>query len=100
MDEEGLVVLTEAKIREIISDPKNRSVLPNLFNKEVRAGSSCNSCASRKMRKAAQAATDLKKRVAELPAAQKASLIELLGARKVRVIYRGDKGKKIIYTFG
>lgn len=96
-----LVVIEDSTIMTLLQDRRFTDAIPCLFNKlEIfRHNTGCGSCARKRQEKQRSEMAKIKSCLAALSPDKKTTLKQLLGAKKVRVLFVNPAGQVVQLTF-
>lgn len=96
-----LTIIEDSTILTMLQDKQFSDAIPCLFNKyEIfRNTSGCGSCARKRQEKQRSEMAKIKSCLAALSADKKTKLKQLLGTKKVRVVFANPTGQIVQLTF-
>lgn len=96
-----LVIIEDSTVLTMLQDRRFSDAIPCLFNKAetFRTTTGCGSCARKRQEKQRSEMAKIKSCLAALSPDKKTALKQLLGAKKVRVVFVNPTGQVVQLTF-
>jgi hypothetical protein len=96
-----LAVIEDSTILTMLQDRRFSDAIPCLFNKSevFRTHTGCGSCARKRQEKQRSEMAKIKSCLAALSPEKKTALKQLLGAKKIRVVFVNPTGQVVQLTF-